>query len=185
MIDTSPLSARIYALVFCVLGMCFPLAVSSHPLKLSASLIEYDGVKKSIRMECKVFIDDFELSLMNSVLKRKKPSEVKKADRPGVIEAYFQQFYRLKHNGKQLSWKFKSLTPLHRENVLVIQFADISLKLQKGDRLVIENTMFFRDFGYAQTNRIAVRIPAFKVKDAHAASVRNHVLSYVLGESKK
>ena len=34
-----------------------------HPIKLTASLIEYRPETKSIRMECRVFIDDFEQSV--------------------------------------------------------------------------------------------------------------------------
>ncbi len=162
-----------------------PSIASSHPLKMSASLIEYDTAKKSMRMECKVFIDDFERSLMNSVMKGLDPAQVSKKQRVRLIELYFQKFYSIKHNGRRVPLKFKSVTPLYRANVLVIQFSDVALALKQGDKLVINNTMFFADFGLAQTNRIAVRIPLFKIDDGHAGTVRNHVFSYTLGAVKK
>ena len=43
------------------LALLFPLISAAHPLKLSASLIEYDPKDKTIRLECKVFLDDFDL----------------------------------------------------------------------------------------------------------------------------
>jgi hypothetical protein len=170
-------------LLFVVAGT--PLRASSHPLKASASLIEYDSVNKTIRMECKVFIDDFQRSLLNSVAKGIDPSTVKRKDRHRLIEAYFELFYAIEHNGKRVPLKLKALTPLSRQNVLVIQFAKVPLKIQVGDKLRIENTMFFRDFGAAQTNRIAVRIPPFNIRDGHVATIRNHIFSYTFGASKK
>ena len=52
-----------------------PLTSTSHPLKLSASLIEFDPEAKTLRMECKVFRDDFERSL-DSFLKGIDPNTI-------------------------------------------------------------------------------------------------------------
>ena len=171
-------------LVFLVCAFA-PLTTWSHPLKLSVSLIKYDETTKTLRMECKVFIDDFQRSLVNSVLNGRDLRQVKKADRAGLIEAYFQKFYLVKHNGRRVVWKVKSATPLMQHNVLVIRFKSIPLKLKKGDRLEIKNTMFFRDFGYEQTNRIVTEVPLFKIDDAHSADIENHTFSYVLGRKEK
>ena len=162
-----------------------PSVALSHPLKASASLVEYDPISKTIRMECKVFIDDFQRSLLNSVAKGIDPSKVKRKDRHRLIEAYFDVFYTIEHNGKRVPLKLKAVTPLSRQNVLVIQFARVPLRIKKGDKLVIQNSMFFRDFGAAQTNRIAVRIPTFNIRDGHVGTIRNHVFSYTLGEVKR
>ena len=162
-----------------------PSPAYSHPLKLSVSLIQYDAAQKTLKMECKVFIDDFQLSLINSVLKGQDLQKVKKKDRAGLIESYFQMFYHVKHNGRSVTWKVKSATPLSQHNVLVIRFKDISLPLKKGDRLEISNTMFFNDFGYEQTNRIVTALPAFNIDDALSAEINNHTFSYVLGDTKK
>ncbi len=94
-------------------------------------------------------------------------------------------FYHVKHNGRSVTWKVKSATPLSQHNVLVIRFKDISLPLKKGDRLEISNTMFFNDFGYEQTNQIVTALPAFSIDDALSAEINNHTFSYVLGDTKK
>ena len=173
------------AVLLTLLSTLTPSAASSHPIKASASLVEYDDVKKAIRLECKVFIDDFQRSLMNSVLKGKDPSTVSRKDRPRLVEAYFDKFYSIKHNGTRIRWEVVDLVPLRKQTVLLIKFRQVPLKIKPGDNLHILNTMFFRDFGPAQTNRIAVRIPRFGISDGHVATIRNHVFSYTFKERKR
>ena len=79
-------------------GLLLPMVATGHPLKLSASLIDYDPKKKTIRMECRVFQDDFELSLSRSVLKGRDLSKLTKEERPKIIEAYFKQIYSIRFN---------------------------------------------------------------------------------------
>jgi MinD-like ATPase involved in chromosome partitioning or flagellar assembly len=40
-----------------------------HPIKLTASLIEYDTNTANLKSECKVFIDDFEKSINKKLVK--------------------------------------------------------------------------------------------------------------------
>ncbi len=162
-----------------------PLSASAHPLKLSASLIQHDSKQKILQMECKVFIDDFQLSLSNSILKGRDPNTVKRADRAALIEQYFQKYYRVKHNGKALTWKLNAVQPLYRENVLIIQFKKIPIRLRRGSKLTIKNMVMFEDFGSAQTNRTVVRIPSFNIDDGHPSTIRDHSISYTLGSPKK
>ncbi|MBT6432055.1 MAG: hypothetical protein HOK97_10975 [Deltaproteobacteria bacterium] len=70
------------AAIFVFLSLLIaPQESLSHPLKLTASLVEYDPETKSSRMECKVFRDDFERSLNKSMLKGIDPSTIKKEDK--------------------------------------------------------------------------------------------------------
>ena len=158
---------------------------SAHPLKLSASLVQYEPDNKSIRVECKVFMDDFELSLSRSVLKGVDVSTVKREERPKIIEAYFKAFYKIHVNGKRIPLNYAAVIPLREQNVLVIRFKPVPLTIKKGDRLDIENSMFFRDFGPAQTNRIAVRIPPFGIEEGRIATWDQYKISYTFGESKQ
>ena len=187
--STCALGARyrpgVLAIFVFLVGLLSPSVASSHPLKLSASLIDYDPGQQGIRVQCKVFMDDFQLSLINSVLKGRDPRKVRKEDRPRLIEEYFDIFFHIQHNGRKLPWKVQSLTPLYKENVLVIRFKWMAAKLAKGDTLALRNTMFFRDFGYEQTNRMVVRIPSFGIEDAHAATIRDFTFYYELGQAGK
>ena len=142
----------------------------SHPLKLTASLVEYDPETKSLRMECKVFRDDFERSLNKSMLKGIDPSTIKKEDRKKLVESFFENFYTINYNGQKLPLKLESSKHLVGHNVIVMRFAANKLKLRKGDNLTITNTLFFQDFGYAQSNRITVRIPPFSIDDNYVAT---------------
>ena len=153
------LQAQATSLIVVISSCCHPNCCIGPSTKGSASLITYDTVNKTIQMECKVFIDDFQRSLLNSVAKGTDPSKVRRQDRHRLVEAYFELFYTIEHNGKRIPLKLSGIQPLKRQNVLVIRFAKVPVKMQKGDSLRIQNTMFFRDFGAAQSNRIAVRIP--------------------------
>ena len=169
----------------CLLSTLVPLSASAHPLKLSASLIQHNSKRKTLQMECKVFIDDFQLSLSNSILKGRDPNTVKRADRAALIEQYFQKYYRVNHNGKALTWKLNAVQPMYRENVLIIQFKEIPIRLRKGSQLSIRNMIMFEDFGSAQTNRTVVRIPSFNIDDGHPSTIRDHSISYTLDTQNK
>ncbi|MBD90149.1 MAG: hypothetical protein CL940_07415 [Deltaproteobacteria bacterium] len=183
--DSMGLKAKHLGRLLCLVSMLLTVPAMGHPLKLSASVIHYDDARMALQMECKVFIDDLQLSLSNSILKDRDPNTVKREDRTALLEQYFQKFYIVKHEGRQLKWKVKVVRPLYRENVLVIRFEEIPARLQKGDRLTIINALFFRDFGPAQTNRTVVRIPSFNISDVHAATIRDPSRAYVLGTPKK
>ena len=162
-----------------------PQAALGHPLKLSASMIEHDAKRNTFNMECKVFIDDFQLSLVNSILKDRDPNSVKQEDRAGLVEQYFQKFYSVRHNGRQLIWKVHRIVPLYRENVLVIQLQGASSKLNRGDKVTVENTIMFPDFGSTQTNRTVLLIPSFNIDDGHAATMHDYKMTYVLGTRER
>ena len=74
-----------------LLGLVLPSMTLSHPLKLSASLVEYDPHQETLRMECKVFIDDFDSSLFLSVLKGVDRNTLTSLDKKRAIEAYFEK----------------------------------------------------------------------------------------------
>ena len=174
---------RLTAFAF-FLAMLTPAFAVGHPLKLSASLVEYDPNEKTLRMECKVFIDDFERSLSNSVLKGVDLATLKRDSKPRIIEEYFGKFYQITVNGKKMPLKYKVATPLHRHNVLVIEFEKAKIPLKRGDTVQIKNSIMFRDFGSAQTNRIIVRMPSFDIDEGHAATVQNYKFSHIIGEPK-
>ena len=90
----------------------------AHPLKLSASLIQYDPATETLHMVCKVFIDDFERSLFSSVLRNADGSALDTQDKAKVIEAYFGEFYRIKISGKIVDLKLASTAIKDKENVL-------------------------------------------------------------------
>jgi len=156
----------------------------SHPLKMSSALIEHNPEKETIRLECKVFIDDFQLSILDAMEKGVVPVTTERSKRHLLIESYFGEYFIIGYNEKVLPLKLKSVTPLSEQNVFQIQFVEVPLKLRNRDRLVIKNTLMFKDFGLAQTNRFIVRIPAFKFQAVQAATIENHYFSYTIGEAR-
>ena len=161
--------------------LMFPLSIMAHPLKLTASLIEYDIKTKSLNMECRVFRDDFQRSLNKSVLRNIDPSSLTRDGKIKAIESHFKRHYTIIHNGRTLPLKLDSSKYIRSQNVIVLKFQPNSLTLQKGDRLFIRNTLFFDDFKYAQSNRILIRIPHFSIDDQHVATLSNNRISYTLG----
>ena len=167
-----------------LLGLVLPSMTLSHPLKLSASLVEYDPHQETLRMECKVFIDDFDSSLFLSVLKGVDRNTLTSLDKKRAIEAYFEKFYSIKVNRKKVPLKIAATRVLQGHNVLIIYFEKNKLPMKKGDKIEVRNTMLFRDFGPAQMNRIAVRIPTFGIDDNHVATLYEHTFNYTLGAPK-
>ncbi len=154
--------------------LAFAQTSVAHPLKLSASLVNYDPEAKTIQLECKVFRDDFERSLSRAILKGKDPSTIKKEDKSKIVDAFFKKYYTITYNGRKLPLNLQSSKYLSGHNVLILRFKPSKVTLRKGDNLTITNTLFFQDFGYAQSNRITVRIPTFSMNDNYVATFTDY-----------
>ena len=161
--------------------LILPITLMAHPLKLTASLIKYDVKSKNLTMECRVFRDDFQVSLSKSVLKGVDPSTLTREGKIKAIESHFKKHYTIIYNGKTLPLKLDSSRHVQSQNVVILRFKPNELTLKKGDRLFIRNTLFFDDFRYAQSNRIVIRIPPFSIDDQHVATLSNYQISYTLG----
>lgn len=144
-----------------------------HPLKLTASLIEYNPEANNIRMECKVFIDDFEDTINK---KDFNVSNLTKGDKE-EIEYFFDEFYHIIINGKKLPLNYKSSEVIKGKNVLIIKFAENDFTLKKGDNILIENQLFFKEFGNLQSNRITVRIPPFFTEKNYLVKLDDYSIS--------
>lgn len=159
-----------------------PIPALSHPLKLSSSRVQYDPDTGTLGLEARVFVDDFEGSMSRSVLKGGEMAKLSEKERNRFIEAYFEAYYHIVYNGKQLPMKFESSRILKDANVLIIVFAGAALAIKAGDTLEIRNKLFFQDFGPLQTNRIMIRVPPFGISERHAATINNHTYSFKFGE---
>jgi len=161
-----------------ILGLLALFIVCSsfmHPIKLTASLIEYDEKTNKLRMECKVFIDDFEKSINKTLAKNINVLNLTKKDKAG-IDNYFDQYYTINLNGKKLPLKYQASEVNIQFNVLTIKFSESVIKLKKGDKLYIENKLFFQEFGYLQSNRITIRISPFIAEDNNVAVLNDYLI---------
>lgn len=137
---------------------------SAHPIKLTASLIEYNSETNSFRMECRVFIDDFENSINSSLTKNINVSNLSQEDKKG-IEDYFKKHYTITINDKVYPLKYQESEILAEYNVFCIKFSESDLKIKKGDQICIKNKLFFDEFGFLQSNRVTVRMEPFVTKN--------------------
>ena len=153
-----------------------------HPLKLSASLIEYKQDTKTLQVEAKVFVDDFERSLFSSILKDVNPATLDSNERIALKEKYFEKFYRININQELIKLALVSTEIVQPQNVLIIRFDANQVEMKKGDNLRIQNILFFKDFGPKQTNRTFVRLPHFNIDDAQVSTIYDHSLQYILGD---
>ncbi len=151
----------------------------NHPLKLTASQVKYDSSLKKLNLECKVFIDDFENSINKTLSKNINVYNLTKADKAG-IQKYFEKHYVITINEKVLSMKYLTSKVEKAENGINIKFYKNNVKLKKGDKLKIKNTLFINEFGMNQLNRITVRIPPFIEKESTVCHKRMPTISYTL-----
>lgn len=77
------------------------------------------------------------------------------------IENYFEKYYKIFINDKIYPLEFTSSKVFEKQNVLALKFSKEVPIIKKGDQICIENTMFFHEFRFLQSNRITVRIPPF------------------------
>lgn len=131
-----------------------------HPIKASASLIEYDEQSNKIKFECRLFIDDFEKSINKTLAKNINLTSLTKEDILGM-NAYFNDYLGISVNDKPLVIKYKTCEVLKEYNLVIVKLEDNVIKLKIGDKVKVFNTLFFADFGYIQTNRITIRMPPF------------------------
>ena len=147
---------------------------SNHPLKLTASEIKYDEKTKSIRVDCRVFIDDFAPVINKTLLGRLENSSITEDDKL-AIQNYFAFKYRISINGNILPFKIKDYQV--QSNVMNIEFAKNYITLKKGDKLYIENNLLFEEFGPMQTNWVTLRIPPFLPKGSFESQIESNSFS--------
>ena len=162
---------------FLLLGVLLSFSSFKHPVKLTSSLIEYNPETSSMRVQCRVFIDDFERSINQMLAKDINVSDLTEKDKTG-IENYFELFYYITVNDEEIPLKYKASKVYEKYNVLDIEFSENVLTLKKGDRFFIENTLFFEEFKDLQSNRITVDIPPFINEDNRVTTLDNHSISY-------
>ncbi|SNR13892.1 DUF6702 family protein [Tenacibaculum jejuense] len=141
---------------FLLVGILFTFSSFTHALKITSSLIEYNANEKKLRVECKVFIDDF-LRSLGKVINVNNLKERDISD----IENYFKEFYVVEINGKRFPFNYES-SQVHKVfNVLTIKFSKTNFNVKKGDQLKLKNTLLFNVFGFVQSNRMELRFPPY------------------------
>ena len=149
---------KLVLIAFSVLNVLIAHAFTDHPIKLTSSEIKYDVKTKSLRVECKVFIDDFAPAISASLLTSLNQSKLTNDDKKR-IESYFLEKYRIKINSKTLTWKIKTYSI--SDNILTLIFLTKDLTIKKGDHLKIENSLLFEAFGDLQSNWMTIRFPPY------------------------
>ncbi|WP_299675863.1 DUF6702 family protein [uncultured Tenacibaculum sp.] len=159
-----------FKITFFLIGIFLVFSSFNHPLKITASLIEYNANEKKIRVECKVFVDDF-LQSMGRPMNVNHLNEKDIAD----IEKYFNEYYVITVNDQKFNFNYDSSYFQKALNVLTIKFNESDLVVKKGHILKVKNTLLFDVFGFLQSNRMELRFPPFfkssyfestKVKDS-------------------
>ncbi|WP_299255556.1 DUF6702 family protein [uncultured Aquimarina sp.] len=133
---------------------------SSHPIKLTSSLIQTFPKSNILRVECRVFMDDFTYSMNDTFTKNFNALKLSEQDIEG-IEDYFERYYKIIINDKIYTLAYESSEVFEKHNVISIKFSNKIPVIKEGDQICIENTLFFEDFDFLQSNRMTVRIPPF------------------------
>ncbi len=162
--------------IFGLLGLMIVSTSFNHPIKLTSSLIEYDLKSKKMRMECRVFIDDFQKTL------NRKDLDVSNLTKDDIaeIEYYFDQFYLFKINGKKLPFIYKNSVVYGENNVLSIKFEIDDVAIKNGDDFLIENKLFFTDFGFLQSNKMTIRMPPYVAQEYFECTDKNYTVQFTL-----
>ncbi|MGB2129380.1 MAG: DUF6702 family protein [Flavicella sp.] len=146
--------------ILILICIIFTVCSFNHPIKLTASLIEYDNENKVIKIECKLFIDDFERSINTELPKNIDISNLTEEDKT-AIENYFDKRFIISLNETKIPLKFAS-HELHLDyNVVTIRFSKSALSIKEGDSMKVKNILFFEEFSYMQSNRVTIMAQPF------------------------
>lgn len=171
------LKIKYYKILVLLLAVFFSTGFKApHPIKLTASLVEYNPKTKLLRMECRVFIDDFANSINKTLTKDINPSNLSKEDKDG-IEAYFKKHYTLMVNDQTFPLKLETSEVMTKYNVLTIKFSGKVVALDIGDQICIKNSLFFKEFGQLQSNRITARMPPFFPENNYQTTFEKFVIT--------
>lgn len=156
----------LFAILFIFNASLSP-SLHTHPIKLTSSEIKYDDKSKSVRIECKVFIDDFAPVISSSLLTSLNQQHLTNDDKRR-IESYFTEHYKIDINNINLVWEIDSFDI--SKNVLSLIFYNHNITIKKGDQLKIENKLLFETFKEMQSNWMTIRFPPF-IKNYNFESV--------------
>lgn len=128
-----------------------------HPIKLSATLVEYNQQKGTFSVETKFFCDDFALSIDKM---RKTPIDLLKLSKEDLasISAYYNNDFELKINGTSVLFEVEKTELLKDYNVIVLKFKPAKYTLKIKDKVFIKNTLMVKDFNFTQINRVTLRV---------------------------
>lgn len=158
-----------------ILSSLFILFSFSHPIKLTSSIIKYNSETKVIRMECKVFIDDFAPAIGPNLENRINDKSLTKDDLLG-IENYFRTNYKIFIDGKKLLLTIDKYKVAN--NVMTLSFSSTYITLKKGDKLNIENELLFEKFPDLQSNWMTIQIPPFLPNYNFESKFDNYLFSF-------
>lgn len=167
---------KLLLIIFFVFNTLLTPSTYTHPIKLTSSEIKYDAKAKSVRVECKVFIDDFAPAISATLLTIINQSDLRKEDLT-KIENYFYDKYKIMINGKPLPWKIKSYYV--DNNVLTLVFVNNNINIQEGDDLKIENALLFESFGDIQSNWMTIRFPPYIRNYNFESKMENPIYSHI------
>jgi len=134
--------------------LCLTSFTYTHPLKLTTSLIEYKSEKNSLHMECRVFMDDFLISIGKSV-NLADPTK----DERQLIQNHFAKNYVIMLNDQVYPFQLNYWEVMEEQNVFIMKFNIDTFSLKKGDQLCIKNQLFFKEFDFLQSNKVTLKIP--------------------------
>lgn len=137
-----------------VIISCLTSFTYTHPLKLTTSLIEYKSKKNSLQMECRVFMDDFLMSLGKSI----NLSDPTKDERK-LIQDHFAKNYVIMLNDQIYPFQLNYWEAMEAQNVFIMKFNIDAFSIKKGDQLCIKNQLFFKEFDFLQSNKVTLKIP--------------------------
>lgn len=157
-----------------LLGLLFTTSSFNHPIKLTSSLVEYNLEKRHMIVQCRVFIDDFIKTIKKEDFNATNLSEEDIAE----VECYFYQSYRIAINDVQHALNYQSSKAHLKYNVLDLKFSVEDLTLKEGDKMTIQNILFFSEFGFKQANKMIIRIPPFIDEDHYETTFQKYSIYY-------
>ena len=137
-----------------------PFLCSAHPIKMSLLYINYDADAKSVYMECRLFSDDLSFAIQQELappfpLNYGHLTEKQKY----TVNEFINKHINVSFGDKKLRLEYYDYEYNSNTNVLTFKYDFPSISLIKGQKIFMSNSLFFKQFKFAQTNVFEVDIP--------------------------
>ena len=132
----------------------------SHPLKMSLLYINYNPSTKLTYVECRLFSDDFKLAIEEEMLPKVPINFANMSlEQKTTINNFINKHIKVIIGNVKLDLEFYDFIYNHFNNTLTLKYEYPSIKYNKGEKVVLTNSLLFKQFELAQINIFELDIP--------------------------
>ena len=155
-----------------------PLLVMSHPIKMSMLYVEYKPESKSLVVECRLFGDDLTVAIEEEMGRKINLGYWGDTEQE-LVNSFIEKHVNIRFGSRVCNLQFYDYEYNRSNNLVTLRYEFNAIALQVGDKVVLTNSLFFKQFSYMQTNILQIQIP--KVAETTVeCSMNDYTKTYIV-----